>query len=198
MQNDKYKLIASSNEALIDKVIKYICATFKISVEELQCNLKQYVKNTLKNIRYNNNKAIQLRLERKKVREDLDDLERAYCGGDNLDTNESGRNTGGRVNTVEIRQIQKIQLREKLSNLLTESLLLEQSLKDNNELVKKLLKLIPQTQYAQVLEMTYFDCMSNTKIAIELSYSIEYVDQSRHRGIIELVKILEQRKNGEI
>jgi hypothetical protein len=192
MNQEKYKVIARANKELLDKVVNYICATFKISVNELQCSLKQYVKNILKEIKYSNCKAVQLRRERKKVREDLDDLERAYCGGENLDANEQGRNTGGRVNTVEIRQIQKIQLREKLSNLLTESLLLEKSLEDNNRLIQKLFKLIPQPQYVSIMEMTYFENMSNTEIAIELSYGIEYVDQARHRGLSDIVKIIKE------
>ena len=187
---EQYQLAADNNTILLDNIIVYICSTFNISKDVYISNIKYYTKKILYEIKNNNNKAVELRLERKKVREDLEDLERAYCREPSMDFVGRGRDTGGHPNGEELRQIEKAMLREKLGQLLVESQLLEKSLESNNELIKSLINIIPRTQYIQVLEMTYIHCMSNTEIAIELNYSRDFVDQARVRGLIDVIKIL--------
>lgn len=189
---EQYQLAADNNIVLLSRIVFYICSTFNINKETYISNIKYYTKKILYEIKNNNNKAVELRLERKKVREDLEDLERAYCREPNMDFVGHGRNTGGHPNGEELRQIEKAMLREKLGQLLIESQLLEKSLEGNNELIKSLINIIPRTQYIQVLEMTYIHCMSNTEIAMELNYGIEYIDQARYRGILDVAKIIKQ------
>ena len=187
---ERYELAASSNIELLDKVIVYITSTNNTSIESILLECKYNIKHVLKHISNSNKEAILIRKERQKVREDLDDLERAYCQAASCEGVGEGKNTGGKVNNVEIRQIDKAKLRERLGELLIESQLLEKSLSDNNELMKSFINLLPQTQYAQVLELTYFECMTSTQIACELGYSIEYIDIARLRGIEGLAQIL--------
>ena len=187
---EQYQLAADNNTKLLDSIIVYICSTFNIVKEVYYSNIKYYTKKILFEIKNNNNKAVELRLERKKVREDLEDLEKAYCREPSMDFVGRGRDTGGHPNDVELRQIEKAVLREKLGQLLVESQLLEKSLEGNNELIKSLIRLIPQTQYIQVLEMTYIHCMSECLIAGELCYTTEWVRQARFRGLDSIIKII--------
>ena len=187
---EKYELAASFNTELLDKAIVYITSTNNTSIESILLECKYNIKQVLKHISNSNKEAILIRKERQKVREDLDDLERAYCKAASCEGVGEGKNTGGKLNNVEIRQIEKANLRERLGELLNESQLLEKTLFDNNELMKSFINLLPQKQYAQVLELTYFECMSNTQIACELGYSIEFVDKARQKGIEGLAQIL--------
>lgn len=189
---EQYQLAAQNNTVLLSRIVFYICSTFNINKETYMSNIKYYTKKILYEIKNNNNKAVELRLERKKVREDLEDLERAYCREPSMDFVGRGRDTGGHANGEELRQIEKAVLREKLGELLVESQLLEKSLESNNELIKSLINIIPRTQYIQVLEMTYIHCMSNTEIAIELNYSRDFVDKARIRGLTDITKILKE------
>lgn len=195
---EKYELAASSNKEILDKVLKYIINTNSTSIENIINDIKYNIKLILKEISLNNKKALLIRKERAKVREDLEDLERAYCQASAYDGIAPGKNTGGKPNNVEIRQIEKSKLRERLGELLNESLLLEKSLSDNNQLMKEFINLLPQKQYSQVLEMTYFECMSNTAIACELGYSIEFVDKARQKGIEGLVKLIKLHLNNSL
>ena len=186
----QYQEISKSNSNILNSLLVYIYNTYNITKEVLKDNTKLYIKKILNEIRFNNNKAAKLRIERKKVRDDLIDLEKSYCGSGMCDGVGEGKNTGGKPNKVEIRQIKKKELKEKLEKLLTENLLLEKSLESNNELVLQAIQLIPRKQYIQVLEMTYLHCMSNTNIAIELYYTVQFVDAARLRGIDDLVQIV--------
>lgn len=187
---EQYKTIVTNNIVLINNIVIYICNTFNISIEEYINNIKYYTKNILYEIKNNNNKAVSLRLERRKVRDDLEDLEKAYCKSPNLAPVGEGKNTGGKLNNEELRQIQKIELKEKLKELLLESQLLEKSLEGNNELIRQLINLIPRTQYREVLILTYIHCMSNSEIAMELCYSCDSINKARHRGLEDIVEIM--------
>ncbi len=188
----QYQDIANNsyNRSILNKLIVYICSTYNTTREVIRDNTKLHIKKILNGIRFNNNKVVKLRIERQKVRDDLIDLEKSYCGGGSCDVVGKGKNTGGKPNNVENRQIKKLQLKEELGRLLNETLLLEKSLKENNELVLQVLQLIPHKQYIQVLEMTYLDCMSNTAIAVELFYTIQFVDSARRIGLDDLVQIV--------
>ncbi len=188
----QYQEIAdnSVNSNILNKLIIYICSTYSVSREVLRDNTKLYVKRILDNIRVNNNRVAKLRLKRKKVRDDLIDLEKSYCGSGSCDAIGQGKNTGGKPNNVELRQIKKLELKEELGQLLNETLLLEKSLEENNKLVLQSIHLIPHKQYIHVLEMTYLDCMSNTSIAIELFYTIKFVDAARRAGLDDLVQLV--------
>lgn len=192
---EKYELAASSNKELLSKVLEYIINTNSTNIESIINDTKYNIKLILKEISLNNKKALLIRKERAKVRDDLDDLERAYCQASAYDGIAQGKNTGGKPNNVEIRQIEKANLRERLGELLNESQLLEKTLFDNNELMKSFINLLPQKQYSQVLEMTHFECMSNTTIACELGYSMEFVNTARIRGLEGLTQILKKYLN---
>ena len=195
---EKYNSISIINKELIDRVIVYITSTNNTSIESILLECKYNIKQVLKHISNSNKEAILIRRERKKVREDLDDLERAYCKAASCEGVGEGKNTGGKVNNVEIRQIDKAKLRERLGELLIESQLLEKSLSDNNELMKSFINLLPQIQYAQVLELTYFECMTSTQIACELGYSIEYIDIARLRAIEGLSQIIKNHLKNQV
>ncbi|MCM1556772.1 MAG: hypothetical protein NC087_04480 [Anaeroplasma bactoclasticum] len=189
--NEQYKTTANNHRDILEKVVTYACDSLKISREEfLGENVKQHLKQLLKTIKINNHKAVDLRLERKKVREDLSDIERAFCGSQGGNLMPQGKNTGGKQNNVEARQMEKLKLKELLGQLVLETMLVEKSLESHNNLIIDFLNLIPRKNYIQVLKMTYINCMSNTDIACELCYTTEYVDQARVRGIIDLVQIL--------
>lgn len=189
----KISEITNASKEIIDQVIEYTCAALQINEHELYLDTRGYIKILLGQIKMNNKKALQLRMKRDKVRTDLDDLERAFCNTSNSDFIEVGKNTGGRENNVEVRQLEKLKIKEKLGNLVLESLLLEKSLEKNNELIHNFLSLAPRSQYLSVLELTYIDCLSNTKIALEMGYTRDFVDQARKRGLTDLSEIIKCR-----
>lgn len=188
---EQYAAIASKNKSLLEKVISYGCNTLNNTREEfLGENLKMHIKELLKTIRTNNQKVVNLRLERARVREDLEDMERAFCGSPGGDLVPQGKNTGGKPNNIETRQLEKLKLKELLGQLVVENRLLEKSLEEHNNLIAEFMNLIPRKNYNQVLKMTYIDCMSNTNIACEMYYTTEFVNKARLRGIIDLVQIM--------
>ena len=181
----------SKNETVIlTRVKEYIIKTCNISIEEYSNNIKEYLRTTLKRLRSSNSELLKLRLKRKQLREDIEDLECSMVGGENLSPSEEGKNTGGRKNPPDFKMIQKLALKEELGKLVNESLLLEKSLKDNNDLIKDFIELLPNKNQQIVLDLTYLDCMSNTKISNQLFYTIEYVDISRNRAIKKLTALL--------
>lgn len=187
---EQYAAIATRNKNLLEKVIKYACATLKMSHEEFLNDIKCNLKMLLNDLKTSNQRAVKLRLERDKVRKDLEDIERAFCSSLNGDMIATGKNTGGKPNKVADRQVDKFKLKELLGQLVIESLLLEKSLENNNKLIIDFMNIIPRRNYIVVLEMTYVECMSNTRIAGELGFTTDHVDQARKRGIIDLVQIL--------
>lgn len=186
----QYKLIVSNNSNILENILKYIECEFNISDSILYNNCKYYIRKTLESIKANNNKAVRLRIERRKIREDLEDLEQAFVKVQSTDVIGEGKNTGGRPNREEERQIKKISLREQLRALVVESQLVEKALKDCNELIASFIALIPRSQYVAILMMTYINCMSNTEISYELSCGTEFINIARIRGIVDLTEIL--------
>lgn len=178
-------------EELITKVKQYIISTCNITEEEYKSDIRRYLKQALKNLRYHNNELQKLRIQRRKLREDIEDLEASMVGGEFRELSEEGRNTGGRKNPPDFKAIQKLQLKEELGKLVNESLLLEKSLNDNNELMLEFIRMLTNKNRQIVLELTYIDCMSNTKIASQMFYTIEYVDISRNRALKSLTSVLE-------
>lgn len=175
---------------ILTRVKEYILRVNNINIQEYSTNIKEYLRYTLKRLRSSNSELLKLRLKRKQLREDIEDLECSMVSGENLSLSEEGRNTGGKKNPPDFKMIQKLTLKEELGNLVNESLLLEKSLKDNNELIKDFIELIPNKNQQIVLELTYIDCMSNSKISNQLFYTIEYVDISRNRAIKKLTSLL--------
>ena len=190
---ERYNTIVSSNTNILNRVLVYIESINKlldiVSIEDM--NIKACIKEMLKSIRVSNNKVYQLRKQRAKIREDLDDLERAFYSASKYEGIGEGKNTGGHPNNVELRQIKKTKLKEQLGDLLIQTQLLEKSLADNNELVRQFINLLPQKQYIAVLELTYIECMSNVAIASELNYSREFVNMARIRGLNGLCEIIQ-------
>ncbi len=188
---EQYAAIANNHRELLEKVITYACDSLKITREEfLGENLKMHINHLLRSVKANNQKAVSLRLERARVRDDLKDMERAFCGSPGGDLVPQGKNTGGKPNNIETRQLEKLKLKELLGQLVVESMLLEKSLEANNNLIISFMNLIPRKNYIQVLYMTNILCMTEKKISQEICYSIDFVKQARKRGIIDLVQIM--------
>ena len=187
--------MCKNETVILTRVKDYIIKTCNITLEEYSSNIKEYVRTTLKRLRSSNSELLKLRLKRKQLREDIEDLECSMVGGESFNASEEGKNTGGKKNPPDFKMIQKLTLKEELGRLVNESLLLEKSLKDNNDLIKEFIELIPNKNQQIVLELTYIDCMSNTKIANQLFYTIACVDKYRNRGIKKLALILEENQS---
>ena len=177
---------------LLTRVKKYIISSCNITEEEYKLDIRKYLKQTFKNLKCSNNILLKYRLKRKQLREDIADLECSMVGSENFNCSEEGKNTGGKKNPPDFKMIQKLQLKEELGQLVNESLLLEKSLNDNNELMLEFIKLLPNKNQQIVLELTYIDGLSNGRIANQLYYSVNYVDINRNRGIKKLASILEK------
>lgn len=179
---------------ILTRVKEYILRVNNITEEEYKLDIRKYLKQTLKNIRSHNNELQKLRIQRRKLREDIEDLEASMVCGEFRTPSEEGKNTGGKKNPPDFKMIQKLQLKEELGKLVNESLLLEKSLKDNNELMLEFIHMLKNKNQQIVLELTYFDCMTNSKIANQMFYTIEYVDIFRNRSLKKLVSLLESEK----
>ena len=188
---EQYEQIATTNTTLLSRVVVYINDYNNRSFIAAGIT-KVHIRNLLKEIRNSNNQVHQLRKQRARIREDLEDLERAFYSSSTYEGTGEGKNTGGRPNNVELRQIRKSELKEQLGDLLIKTQLIEKSFVDNNKLIRQFIHLLPQKQYIAVLELTYIECMSNVAIASELNYSREFVDKARERGIKSLAEILKK------
>lgn len=180
------------NDTLLIRVKQYIIKSNNITEEEYSSDIRLYLKQTFKNLRSSNNVLLKYRLKRKQLREDIEDLECSMVGSENFNCSEEGKNTGGKKNPPDFKMIQKLQLKEELGQLLNESMLLEKSLKENNEMMLEFIKQLPNKNQQIVLELTYIDGLSNGRIANQLYYSVNYVDINRNRGIKKLASILEK------
>lgn len=180
------------DDTLLTRVKQYIIKSNNITEEVYSSNINLYLKQTLKNIKCSNKELLKYRIKRKQLREDIADLECSMVGSENFNCSEEGKNTGGRKNPPDFKMIQKLLLQEELGKLLTESLLLEKSLKENNELMLDFIKLLPNKNQQIVLELTYIEGKSNVNISNQLFYTINYVDINRNRGLKKLTKILEK------
>lgn len=187
--DEKYEAIVKSKKALLSDVVSYISKVYSVSKNDILEKPKFYIKNILEKIKINNQKACELRRERKKIRDDLDDLERSFC---KTATGEigSGKNDGGKENRVEGRMIEKSKLREQLRILYMESRLLEVSIKDCNKLLASFIDLVPQLHYKTILKETYIYGYKDFEIAIEHSYVNDYIRIARFKGINCLKDIL--------
>lgn len=193
---NKYNIILKFYNKVLIKTNNYNSSNNSNSINNITNSSNNSINNSIKlyikKVKYNNKQVLLLRNQRKNIRDDLEDLERAYCGS-GMSTSElvgQGKNTGGKPNNVAIRQIEKLQLKEQLGKLLTETLLLEKSLNETNKLIENIFDLIPRYQYGQVLKLTYIDCLSNTEIAIKLNYSTKFVDAARIRGIEDVCQLV--------
>lgn len=180
---------------ILTRVKEYIIKTCNITLEEYSSNINKYLILTLRNLRYSNNQLLKLRLKRKQLREDIEDLECSMVGGENLSLSEEGRNTGGKKNPPDFKMIQKLTLKEELGHLVNETLLLEKSLLDNNVLIQDLIKLLSNQNHQLVLELTYIECLPNREIEKMLFYSKDYLDIIRNRAIKKLSTLLEKNLN---
>lgn len=179
------------NDTLLIRVKQYIIKSNNITEEEYSSDIRLYLKQTFKNLRSSNNVLLKYRLKRKQLREDIADLECSMVGSENFNCSEEGKNTGGKKNPPDFKMIQKLQLKEELGQLLNESMLLEKSLKENNEMMLEFIKQLPNKNQQIVLELTYIDGLSNGRIANQLYYSVNSVDKYRDRGIKKLASFLE-------
>ena len=187
---DLNKLINTNNTTIVN-ITNYIRSIFKLSNNlDILNNTRVYITDLFRNIKLLKYRELDLRNERRKLVDDLEDLKRAYVSGDNLSINEQGKNTGGKVNQVELRQIKMLQLREELQQKLSESLLLEKSLKENTEIFKRFIQLIQNPQHQEIVYRMYINCETASKIAEEYCYSTGTVQEYRKRGIGFLEKVL--------
>ena len=186
----EYEYVVKQNEDVLKSVILYILKEFKITTNILLQDIEFYVRKALEKLKSLNNKIVEIRYERSKLRDDLSDLERAYCTSDNCEVNEVGYNNGARTNNVLDRQINKIKLKQKLGELVIQSSLLEHNLMQQNELMCNFINCIPQEQYIQVMTLTYIECLPTGKIASMLNYTYDYTKHARCRAIKALADIL--------
>lgn len=182
---------SNNTNTILDNIIIYITSTFKCSIEDIIDNTQDYVIKILRNLRLIKYKEADIRKERKKISQDIDDLQRAYVSSDAMTPNESGKNTGGKVNKVQLRQIKLLELREALANKVNESLVLEKSSNDNIKLLKDFIDMIPVPQHKMIVSRMYIDCESGSQIASDYFYSRGTVNVYRNRGIKSLTIILE-------
>ena len=184
--------MCKNETAILTRVKEYIIKTCNITLEEYSSNINKYLILTLRNLRYSNNQLLKLRLKRKQLREDIEDLECSMVGGENLSLSEEGKNTGGKKNPPDFKMIQKLTLKEELGHLVNETRLLEKSLLDNNVLIQDLIKLLSNQNHQLVLELTYIECLPNREIEKMLFYSKDYLDIIRNRAIKKLSTLLEK------
>ncbi len=188
--------IINNNTILLDNIIKYILVNIKCNIEDINNNTQEYIIKLFQHIRAIKYKEVEIRNERKKIIEDLDDLKRAYVGTDPLSSiSETGKNTGGKINNVELRQIKMLELKEALQDKLNESLLLEKSLTESTKIVKDFIELVPNPQHQIILTRMYLKCESMTTISEDYYYSNGTVQVYRKRGTRFLTELLNQYIN---
>lgn len=188
--------IINNNTTLLDNIIKYILINIKCNIEDISNNTQEYIIKLFQHIRAIKYKEVEIRNERKKIIEDLDDLKRAYVGTDPLSSiSETGKNTGGKINNVELRQIKMLELKEALQDKLNESLLLEKSLTESTKIVKDFIELVPNPQHQIILTRMYLKCESMTTISEDYYYSNGTVQVYRKRGTRFLTELLNQYIN---
>ena len=188
--------IINNNTILLDNIIKYILVNIKCNIEDISNNTQEYIIKLFQHIRAIKYKEVEIRNERKKIIEDLDDLKRAYVGTDPLSSiSETGKNTGGKINNVELRQIKMLELKEALQDKLNESLLLEKSLTECTKIVKDFIELVPNPQHQIILTRMYLKCESMTTISEDYYYSNGTVQVYRKRGTRFLTELLNQYIN---
>lgn len=190
INNTSNKVISENIINTINRVNTYIMRVYKISIEEYKSNIKEYVKRILKKIRDNNHEAKLLRLKRKELRDDISDIEVSMVGSQAFDTTLPGKKNGYSKNTTEVKYLKKLDLKEKLRNLVIESLLLEKSLNANNKLIEDFINCLESTSQKTVLKLTYIECQSNVQISNLLFYEIGTVDSARSRGINSLTNLV--------
>ena len=182
-------------DTLLTRVKKYIILSSNITEEEYKLDIRKYLKQVLRDIRCSNTKVRNLRIKRAKLRQDIEDLECSMVGGELREPSEEGKNTGGRKNPPDFKMIQKLKLKEELGQLVTESLLIEKSLNDNNQMMLDFIHLLKNKNKQVILELYYFESMTNTQVAHAMFYTVTYVDVFKNRAIKSLVTLLESIEN---
>lgn len=193
-----------TNIITITKLYNYVFTSNNINILNISSSNsniinKQYIKellssslNRIKSICY---KSVILREKRQELRDDIDDLERMYVRADNLDISESGKNTGGKENDVELRHLKIIKLKEELASLTTQSLQLDKSLSDNKEMFRNIFDEVLTDTQATIMKLFYIDCWTTLKIATELYYTRDYIRQIKNRSINKITRILLEYNN---
>ena len=179
---------------LLTRVKKYIIASCKITEEEYKLDIRKYLKETLINLKYSNSELIKLRIKRVKLRQDIEDLECSMVGGESFNMSEEGKNTGGKKNPPDFKMIQKLQLKEELGQLVNESLLLEKSLNDNNQMMLDFIHMLKNKSHQTVLELTYIECVASATIANQMFYTMDYLKIMKNRAVKKLAALLINQK----
>jgi hypothetical protein len=182
--------IVNNNILLLDNITRYICTNIKCNIQDILIETKDYIVKLLQYIRTIKFREVLIRNERKKIVEDLNDLQNAYVGGDNLTINETGKNTGQKENQVYLRQIKMLELKEQLQDKMNESLVLEKSLDDSTKIIKDFIELIPNPQQQIILIRMYLKCESASLIAEDFFFSPGTIQVYRKRGTACLTDIL--------
>lgn len=183
-----------SSKDLLLKVKEYILKVNNITEEEYKLDIRKYLKETLINLKYSNSELIKLRIKRAKLRQDIEDLECSMVGGEFRSPSEEGKNTGGKKNPPDFKMIQKLQLKEELGRLVNESLLLEKSLNDNNQMMLDFIHMLSNKSHQTVLELTYIECVARTTIANQMFYTMDYLKTMKNRAVKKLAALLINQK----
>lgn len=182
------------NDTLLIRVKQYIIKSNNITEEEYSSDIRLYLKQTFKNLRSSNNVLLKYRLKRKQLREDIEDLECSMVGSENFNCSEEGKNTGGKKNPPDFKMIQKLQLKEELGQLLNESMLLEKSLNDNNQMMLDFIHMLKNKSHQTVLELTYIECVASATIANQMFYTMDYLKIMKNRAVKKLAALLINQK----
>lgn len=191
MKKRVVRRMAQNDTSILTRVKDYIIKSCNITEEEYKLNIKKYLKIVLRDIRSYNTRVRNLRVKRAKLRQDIEDLECSMVGGEFRTPSEEGKNTGGKKNPPDFKMIQKLQLKEELGHLVNESLFLEKSLNDNNQMLLDFIHMLNNKNKQVILELTYFESMTNSQIAHAMFYTVNYVDVFKNRAIKSLVTLLE-------
>lgn len=183
-KNSKFNNTKYTTIRFID-YIKYINNIKSFSKDNIK-DIEVYIKYTLKQLNQSCYKAVMLRERRKEIRDDISDLESKYVKADNLEFNECGKNTGGKINNEELRHIKIKELKEKLEALTNQSLNLESSLLANKEMVRNIFDEYLNESQAAVMKLYYIENFSYTRIATEMFYCKESVRTVKNRAIKKL------------
>lgn len=186
-----YLEIVKVNEALIKKIINYMKLIRDVDLVYIGNNTNFMLKELLCYMRKEKLDIAQMRKHRDQLQEDLFYLERnGGVSSQSFDGVSGGHDNGQRKNGVETMLLQIQQMRKDITESTVEILLVEKTKSEKQQLVRDFLYILPQVQYARVVEATYFDLMSDDEIAAELYYEYESIRKFRKRAINYLSQII--------
>lgn len=143
----------------------------------------KYTRTCLSRIQASNKPTLTLRVERQRIRDDLDDLERCFVSSPSYDGIGTSFDNGYKPNTEYNRQIEKQVLKEKLKQKVIECRILEEQLEEQNKIVADLIDAINYDSLKESLKNIFIYNLQYSEIALALNCEIATIKTYRHRGI---------------